>query len=267
MVSGNVPAKWDRSEVERITKASALNITVTSIRRTFSGGITHEGSLRDPDDASFEIEAFGVLNGVSLVVVEFHFHGSSREDDARPIGSFRFNTFALLGGSRSMPQLDVYFNDRDGRITRAMCEAHRDALASGEINFGLRLFKRVNDLSVSDEDLAQGYSSNSGELLGYVFRATLEATKLPKWQLPPVHQDFDASQIPSYIDFQATRANDQGFGERQKTDRLIFAIGFLALAIAFTAQNWLGTLMAIFTFIFCIGPSLRQTFRGSRGKS
>jgi len=149
-----------------------------------------------------------------------------------------------------------------------MCEAHRDALASGEINFSLRLLKRVNDLSVSDEELTQqGYSSKSGELLGYLFRATLEATKLPKWQLPPVHQDFDASQIPSYIDWRAARAHDEGLGERQKTDRLIFAIGLLALAIAFTAQNWLGTLTAILAFILCVGPSLMETFRGSQGKS
>jgi hypothetical protein len=140
MPSKSEPDKWDRSEVERITKASSLDITVTSIRREFFGGQTHEGSLRDPDDTLVEIEDFGVLNGVSLVVVEFHFRDSSREDDARPIGSFRFNTFALLGGSRSMPQLDVYFNDGDGRIARAMCEAHRDALASGEINSVVRLY-------------------------------------------------------------------------------------------------------------------------------
>ena len=194
----------------------SLDITVTSIRREFLGGQTHEGSLRDPDKTSVEIEAFGVLSGPSLVVVEFHFHGSSREDEARPIGSFRFNTFGALSGSTSIPQLDVNFNDRDRRIFNAMCEAHRDALASGEINFELRLFKRVNDLSVSDEDLAQGCSSNSGELLGYVSRATLEATKLPKWQLPPIHYEFDASQIPSYIECRAARAHDQGFGERQK---------------------------------------------------
>jgi hypothetical protein len=133
-----------------------------------------------------------------------------------------------------------------GMAAYPMCEAHRDAMASGEINFGIRLFKRVNDLSVTDEDLAQGFSSNSGELVGYVTWATLESTKLPKWQLPPGHRDFNVSEIPSYINGQAGRAHAESFGERQKTDRLIFAIGLLALAVAFTAQNWLGTLPAIF---------------------
>jgi len=69
------------------------------------------------------------------------------------------------------------------------------------------------------------------------------------------------------IDGQAARAHDEGFGERQKSDRLIFAIGFLTLAVAFMAQNWLGTLPAIFAFILCVGPSLMEALRGSKGNS
>lgn len=266
MVSKGVSKKWDRSAVERITKASSLNIIVTSIQRTFLGGRTHESSLRRPDDASVEIEAFGVMSGASLVVVEFHFDRSG-SDEAHPIGSFIFNTFAPPGGSTSIPQLDVYFNDRDGGVSHAMCEAHRDALASGEVNFGLRLFKRVNDLSVSDEDLAKGYSSNSGDLLGYVFWARLEATKLPKWQLHPSHQDFDVTQLPAYIGGQAVRTHDEVSWLSPKSDRLIFAIGLLALALAFTARNWLGTLGAILAFILLVGPSLMEALRWFKGKS
>jgi hypothetical protein len=83
-------------------------------QKIFSGGKTRENSLLD--NPSFEVEAFGVLRGASLVGVEFHFDQSGR-DDAHPIGSFVFNTLAPFGGSTSIPQLDVYFNDRDGRIS------------------------------------------------------------------------------------------------------------------------------------------------------
>jgi hypothetical protein len=148
-----------------------------------------------------------------------------------------------------------------------MCEAHRDAMASGEINFGIRLFKRVNDLSVTDEDLAQGFSSNSGQLVGYVTWATLESTKLPKWQLPPGHRDFNVSEIPSYINGQAGRAHAESFGNAKKLIASYLLSGYWHLQSPSQPRIGWVRFRQFSAFILCVGPSLMETLRGSKGKS
>jgi hypothetical protein len=162
----NAIKHWDAKSIQRAAEATTLDVTVTSINRIFSDGRPDDdrllGGWRD------QFEAHGILHGPRLIVVELHCSGESR-DSVGQIGFVRFNTLSPVGGSIALPQLDVHFNDADGRILRVMCEAHRDALASGQTSFGVRFFKRRDAAGViTNEVLADGYSSKSAEILGFV---------------------------------------------------------------------------------------------------
>jgi hypothetical protein len=251
MVSKTARA-WDRAAVQRIVDAGTLNITITSVTRTFSDrfsdGLRHGWSN--------QVEAHGILHGTTLVVVEFNF-GDGRSHRAGQIGSIQFNTFSPVAGSISLPRLDVYFNDTDGRIARAICEAYRDALASGELNFGIRLFKAKGEGSISDQELVEGYSANPIAVLGYVTWATLESTNVPKWQLPPANFDFSLADLPTGgIGRETVRAQNKA--DRFWKNELMSAVAFLSLSVASTAQNWTSGVLALLAFLCAAGPIFRK---------
>jgi hypothetical protein len=260
MVS-NAARAWDRAAVQRIVDTGTLDFTITSVTRLFRDG-SSDGSHHGWSD---QVEAHGVLHGSTLVVVKFNFHNESR-DDVGQIGSIQFNTFSPLSGSISLPQLDVYFDDVDGRIARAICEAHRDALGSGQINSGIRLFKAKGAGSVSEKELEQGYSSSSIEILGYVIWATLESTHVPKWQLNPADFDFSLADLPTgWIGRDTVRAENQA-DRFWKNDGLMWAVAFLSLSVASTAQNWASAGPALLAFLCAAGPIFRKWLREERSR-
>lgn len=206
-----------------------------------------------------------MLHGPTLVVVEFNFR-SETGDDVGQIGSIQFNTFSPLAGSMSLPCLDVYFDDVDGRIARTICEAYRDALASGETNFGIWLFKAKGAGSISDKELAEGYSFNSIAILGYVIWATLESINVPRWQLHPEDVDFSLADLPTvWIGRETVRAQNQAH-RFWKNESLMSAVAFLSLSVALTAQNWASAIPAYIAFLFAAGPIFREWLREERSR-
>jgi hypothetical protein len=255
----NAARRWDRAAVQRIVDARSLDLTITSVTRKFSDG-SYDGLRQGKSE---QVEAHGVLDGPTLVVVEFNFCNENR-DGAGHIGWINFNTFSPLTGSISLPRLDICFDDFDGRIAREICEAHRDALASGQINFGIRLFKAKGTGSISDKELAEGGSFNSIAILGYVIWATLESTNVPKWQLNPADFDFSLAGVPTgYIGRKTVRAQNQP-DRFWKNDSLNWAIAFLSLSVASAAQNWTSGGLALVAFLLATGGSFREWLRERR---
>jgi hypothetical protein len=136
-------------------------------------------------------------------------------------------------------------------------EAHRDALTSGRIRFGIRIFKRESEAARFEDVLAQGYSSDTMEIFGFITWATLESIHLRKWQLPPGHSDFSLADLPSWFELGPNLPAHRG-NHAERVGRIcgLSAIGLLALAMVVGAPNWPSAIFAFFAVLFCVLAAL-----------
>jgi hypothetical protein len=134
-----------------------------------------------------------------------------------------------------------------------MYDAHHDALASGKIDLGIRIFKGKTEVAMLQDVPAKGYSSSTMEILGFVTWATLESTHLRRWQLPPAHEAFSLVDLPTgWISTEAERpARAENHKQRTRQIYRLSAIGFIALSVVFGAPNLLSAGFACFAVLFC----------------
>jgi hypothetical protein len=125
---------WDEEAVKNIAESQSLSVKITGMTRTVAQG--KSGVDRDERHTS-EWSGHGVMTLPKFIPVTISFNGGHEE-----FGGFSYNRLDNQDlndtSDFSLPSLNVWLSDPDGRKAQLIYEALRDAILSGNTYTGVK---------------------------------------------------------------------------------------------------------------------------------
>jgi hypothetical protein len=186
---------WDEKSLAHFTKATRIDMKITSItKRSGFGGMREGEFMRDP----IGYEVSGIITFPKLILVTVNFERSSET-----FGTWFYNIYndASAPTGTGIAFLELYVGDDNGEIREALYEALKTALLSGRRYTPARFWKRAGDGAMTAKDREHGYSYESRfPLLGMTCWSEVETTTLPNWAVPYATDRFSLEKLPPFYD-------------------------------------------------------------------
>lgn len=166
---------WDVATVAKICQSDKIGFRIRHVETRFRDGAFGPG--KEFKCAEHEVIGVGEIDGFpQFVFVEVTFHSQMREFGVVVL-DYQYNL--VHGGTRvNMPTLKVVLQDAEGHTAKAMHQAVRDALTSGEDGADMRVWTHFDP----------GWDKRGAVIYGHITGAQvwaeLHTPSLPGWAKP-----------------------------------------------------------------------------------